>query len=309
VIPAAASPTQPRENQLGLFDDGAGPVTLLPDLTTYDVLLVNSSGGKDSQALLGCVNGRALAQGLTDRITVVHADLGDVEWPGTRQLAEAQAARYRVRFEVVAAREGLLERAERRGMWPDAARRWCTSDLKRGPVRTVMTRLARELDTTQRPRILNLMGLRAEESPVRARRPPLAIDEAASSGRREVTECLPLLHWRLGHVWDRIAGSITADLVHPAYAAGMPRLSCSFCVLAPKAALVRAAQLRPEKAASTPSSSAGSGTRSRRACRWQRSSLLRRQARHPTWRVGSAEPLPRLDNHVQDRLRAAGHHN
>lgn len=83
---------------------------------------------------------------------------------------------------------------------------------------------------------------------MRARRPPLAIDEAASSGRREVTECLPLLHWRLGHVWDRIAGSITAGLVHPAYAAGMPRLSCSFCVLAPEAALVRAAQLRPEKA-------------------------------------------------------------
>lgn len=49
-------------------------------------------------------------------------------------------------------------------------------------------------------------------------------------------------------MWDRIAASIAADLVHPAYAAGMPRLSCSFCVLAPKAALVRAAQLRPDKA-------------------------------------------------------------
>lgn len=112
MIPAAASPTQPRENQLGLFDDGAGPVTLLPDLTTYDILLVNSSGGKDSQALLDCVHGRALAEGVSDRITVVHADLGGVEWPGTRQFAEAQASRYGVRFEVVAAREGLLERAE-----------------------------------------------------------------------------------------------------------------------------------------------------------------------------------------------------
>ena len=69
MIPAAASPTQPREDQLGLFDDGAGPVPLLPDLTAYDSLLVNSSGGKDSHALLDCVHGRALAQGVTDRIT------------------------------------------------------------------------------------------------------------------------------------------------------------------------------------------------------------------------------------------------
>lgn len=133
-------------------------------------------------------------------------------------------------------------------MWPDAARRWCTSDLKRGPVRTLMTRLARELGTVERPRILNLMGLRAQESPARARRAPLAIDERASNGRREVTECLPLLHWRVADVWRRIDSSIAADLVHPAYAAGMPRLSCTFCVLAPKAALVRAAQLRPDKA-------------------------------------------------------------
>lgn len=47
---------------------------------------------------------------------------------------------------------------------------------------------------------------------------------------------------------ERIAASIAADLVHPTYAAGMPRLSCSFCVLAPKAALVKAAQLRPDMA-------------------------------------------------------------
>ena len=246
-VPIAALPT-PRDTQLDLLDAGDGPSTPLPDLRAYDILLVNSSAGKDSQALLDCVHEHAAAQGVADRITVVHAGLGDVEWPGTRELAEAQAARYGVRFEIVSAREGLLERTERRGMWPDAARRWCTSDLKRGPVRTLMTRLARELDDVDRPRILNLMGLRAQESPARARRPPLAIDAAASSGRREVTECLPLFHWRLEHVWERVAASIAADLVHPAYAAGMPRLSCSFCVLAPRAALLRAAQLRPETA-------------------------------------------------------------
>lgn len=44
----------------------------------------------------------------------------------------------------------------------------------------------------------------------------------------------------------RIAAAGTRP--HPAYAEGMPRLSCSFCVLASRSALVRAAQLRPDLA-------------------------------------------------------------
>ena len=37
-----------------------------------------------------------------------------------------------------------------------------------------------------------------------------------------------------------------ADLVHPSYRLGMPRLSCVFCIFAPKAALVLAAKHNPE---------------------------------------------------------------
>jgi hypothetical protein len=48
-------------------------------------------------------------------------------------------------------------------------------------------------------------------------------------------------------VWARIR--LAGTRPHPAYAAGMPRLSCSFCVLASRSALVRAAQLRPDLAA------------------------------------------------------------
>ena len=83
--------TSDRETQLNLFAGDRAPVALLPNLTAYDILLVNSSSGKDSQTMLDCVHERALEQGLADRITVVHADLGEVEWPGTRQLAETQA--------------------------------------------------------------------------------------------------------------------------------------------------------------------------------------------------------------------------
>jgi len=41
--------------------------------------------------MLDFVHERALEQRVADRITVVHAELGEVEWPGTRQLAETQA--------------------------------------------------------------------------------------------------------------------------------------------------------------------------------------------------------------------------
>ena len=43
-----------------------------PDLTTYDQILVNSSAGKDSQAMLDVVNEQAEAAGVKDRVVVVH---------------------------------------------------------------------------------------------------------------------------------------------------------------------------------------------------------------------------------------------
>jgi 3'-phosphoadenosine 5'-phosphosulfate sulfotransferase (PAPS reductase)/FAD synthetase len=48
-------------------------------------------------------------------------------------------------------------------------------------------------------------------------------------------------------VWARIGASGVPH--HPAYDLGMPRLSCKFCVLASRSALVRAAQIRPDLAA------------------------------------------------------------
>lgn len=97
----------------------------VPDLASYDVILVSSSAGKDSQALLDRVARLARAAGVEERVTVAHADLGDMEWPETAELAAEQARSYGLRFEMVA-KEGpdLLESVEKRGMWPDAARRW-----------------------------------------------------------------------------------------------------------------------------------------------------------------------------------------
>ena len=50
-----------------------------PYLGNYDVILINSSGGKDSQAMLDKVCTIAAEHGVLDRVTVLHCNLGHVE--------------------------------------------------------------------------------------------------------------------------------------------------------------------------------------------------------------------------------------
>ena len=120
-----------------------------PDLTAYDYIIVNTSGGKDSQAMLTHLHAIASHLGITDRLVAVHADLGQVEWQGTRELAERQVKAYGIRFEVVRREKGdLLAQVEERGMWPSSAVRYCTSYQKRDQIRKLFTKLTREFGAT-----------------------------------------------------------------------------------------------------------------------------------------------------------------
>jgi 3'-phosphoadenosine 5'-phosphosulfate sulfotransferase (PAPS reductase)/FAD synthetase len=174
-----------------------------------------------------------------------------VEWEGTRELAHQHAEHYGLRFAVVRRPGGdLLDAVRQRHRrlaeqgkghvpaWMSPRARYCTSDFKRGPVRTLFTRLARESQLGRRVRILNCLGLRAEESPARSKLLPFRLDRRASNGRRTVLAWLPIFRWGTRQVWDRISSVGTRH--HPAYDLGMPRLSCVFCVFAPKGALVLA---------------------------------------------------------------------
>lgn len=227
----------------------------VPELTGFDVILVASSAGKDSQAMLDYVAELARAAGVEDRVTVLHNDLGKVEWPGTAELAAEQAAHYGFRFEMRHREQGLLlDQIQERGMWPDAKNRYCTSDQKRGPSRKLITQLVAGLGIerirnkpVRQAKVLYCLGLRAEESSGRAKKPVLAVDPSASSGVREVTTWHPILHWTEVQVWDRIKAS--GVRYHWAYDEGMKRLSCSFCVLASREDLMCAARLRPDLAA------------------------------------------------------------
>lgn len=230
-----------------------------PNLTEYDVILVASSAGKDSQAMLDYVAELAAQAGVSDRVVVLHNDLGEVEWPGTAELAQEQAEHYGFRYEMRNRTQGLLldqirarhYKLRAKGdtttpAWPSSAARYCTSDQKRGPARKLITQLVSELGLDRQARVLYCLGIRAQESSGRAKKPALELDKAATSGVREVTTWHPILDWSEEQVWDRIHAS--GVRYHWAYGKGMKRLSCSFCVLASRDDLACAARLRPDMA-------------------------------------------------------------
>jgi 3'-phosphoadenosine 5'-phosphosulfate sulfotransferase (PAPS reductase)/FAD synthetase len=199
-----------------------------------------------------------------DRI-VVHCDLDEEEWPGTRELAAEHAAHYGLRFEVVKRTGGqgrsLLQEIEHRGKWPSSVTRYCTSYYKREPALKLLTQLTRELLAARSHgvrtvrtgrshganpvRILNCYGFRAEESPRRRKLPAFQVNRRATARTvRLVEDWLPIQDWTTDEVWARNRQAGTRH--HYAYDLGMKRLSCRFCIFAPKGQLMIAARHNPE---------------------------------------------------------------
>ena len=88
------------------------------------LLAINSSGGKDSQAMT-ILLARVVPR---DQLVVVHAPLGQVEWPGTiEHIENTLPAGVPLIFAPVASGKSLLERVEERGRFPGPQQRWCTA--------------------------------------------------------------------------------------------------------------------------------------------------------------------------------------
>lgn len=219
------------------------------DLRSYDLILVNTSGGKDSALTAWYIQRLAAALGLLDRVLLVHATFPE-EWPGTVDLVRRQAAALGLPIEVVARGEGLLDYVRRRRKWPGRTRlaRYCTSDFKRAPIDRVITARTPRQRRPFRPwRVLSVMGIRAAESRERARKPPFQErirDGQITNGVRAVDEWYPLFRLSTSDVWTLIR-HLGLEM-HPAYEQGMPRLSCRFCIFAPREALIRAGHLHRE---------------------------------------------------------------
>lgn len=250
------------------------------------ILVSTSGGKDSVCALHEAVRRCDAAGVQRDRIVAVHCELGRMEWPGCSDLAEMQAAELGVRCLFVSRRQGeLIEQIRARGMWPSPANRYCTSDQKRAQVRRVATALASALagrsprrgafelppDIAARAaargaerrqvRILSVMGMRAAESPARSKLP--VFETIIDNRNQRLDVWLPIHGWSVEDVWRHIhatqapyhrAYDLDADpsffrratSPDPASHAGMGRLSCTFCIFAPREAAVRAGIERPE---------------------------------------------------------------
>lgn len=212
------------------------------NLNEFDIVIINSSAGKDSLCSIFEICRLAQEQNYPfSRIIVSHQDLGMADWPGTVELAKVQADHFGLKIIYARRRtkegreEELLDYVLRRGKWPSNKQRYCTSDFKRAPGARVVVQVAREYSAS---RILHVFGFRKEESPSRAKKQAYVLNDRLSTKSREVFDFLPIHDWPVDRVWKIIRGNNLP--YHPAYDLGMPRLSCCFCIFSPFDALVLA---------------------------------------------------------------------
>ncbi len=193
------------------------------------LFVLGDSGGKDSQAMR--IRVRALVPAA--QLVVVHATLGDIEWPGALEHAREGAARDGLAFLVAQAPKTFLGMVEHRHRtrpdapaFPQAGNRQCTSDLKRDPILTAVRRYAKARGIKT---IVTCMGLRGQESAKRKKAPTWSRSARGSKAGRSWFEWLPIHHLTTAEVFATIAAA--GETPHYAYALGNDRLSCIFCIL------------------------------------------------------------------------------
>lgn len=237
-----------KRSPVSTIDSSVDPLTLLRNGAA---LVLSVSGGKDSDAMSHHLLDLRDAEGWTGDAVMVHADLGRAEWHSTHEYVRNLAARKGVALHVVQWREGLLgDLIDRiwqryhadpsRPCWPSSAARYCTSDLKRGPI-SVWIRNAYPSGN-----VVCAMGLRADESPARAKKQVVSVRTDCTSEQkgRLVLDWLPIHSWTEDSVWGSIQSH--GGICHPAYALGNSRLSCACCVLASVSDLINGAIHNPD---------------------------------------------------------------
>jgi DNA sulfur modification protein DndC len=216
------------------------------------LFIINHSGGKDSQAMYLYLKAMGIP---SSQIMLVHADLGRVEWSNLKPWIKSicdEPLHVALPFDKNGDSKDLLDRVwakhqsnqeqgKDRPPWPSPAMRWCTSDFKTGPIQR---EIRQYMKANGFKKAINCLGMRAEESPRRAKLEPFKLNKDLSKAGREVYDWLPVFSWSTGEVFQYIEAN--GQKPHQMYLEGMTRLSCRFCIMANKADLTIAAKQSPE---------------------------------------------------------------
>lgn len=215
---------------------------------------VGHSGGKDSQAMFAALRKIVPAE----QLHVVHADLGTVEHVevkshiknniGSHELLIAEAIHAdgsrKDFFSAVRARRASLDAKGRDDApaFPSSAARFCTSDLKTGPIwKVIRQHGAHQI-------VVNCVGIRGEESPARAKkiaqRGTLKLNSKNTNSRRQAYDWWPIANWLIDEVWQEIEDA--GQTRHPVYETGNDRLSCVFCIFGSRGDLRNGQAAHPE---------------------------------------------------------------
>ena len=227
------------------------PTTIRPLATTVQaeellaadcVVAIGVSGGKDSQACaLGTLRYLDEIRHRGPRL-LVHADLGSVEWKDSLPSCERLAAHLGIELIVVRRKAGgMLTRWRKRWTsnvaryrelscvrlilpWSTPSMRFCTSELKVAPITSELKR------RYPHHAILNVSGIRRQESQARSRMPISAIELKLDRKNYAGVNWNPIADWTIADVLEEIG--IAGLALHEAYTRyGSSRVSCAFCIM------------------------------------------------------------------------------
>jgi len=182
---------------------------------TFEIV-ISFSGGKDSCAMLAYVCEKyPLA-----KKHVVFADTG-WEHDDVEAWCQSIASRFNQVVHIVKSdTKDYLSMVEKRGMFPSAKYRQCTSDLKRGPIH-------KWIRNNCGSKIVQAIGIRAEESNARSKQKPLKRNKSLTNSKRTTYDWFPIFHWTEEEVKSYLADR---DIpLHPVYNY-LPRFSCQVCI-------------------------------------------------------------------------------
>ena len=214
---------------------------------------IGVSGGKDSTIAAQQTVLALRQQGHKGEIILIHSDLGRVEWADSLLICQQLAKQLDVELVVVRRESGdMMDRWLGRWKsnvdryvnlacvklilpWSTPDMRFCTSELKT----QIICRYLKKRFEGQT--ILNVTGVRAQESPDRAKKPVFKEQSALYNKTKGTNgiEWNPILFWKLTEVWE---AHYRFNLpIHPAYTVyGSSRVSCAFCIMSKLADLLAA---------------------------------------------------------------------